>query len=497
LRQVNAVLASRIGELRDGWGGWVVSKRELVGSKLLEELSRHSELERIKQLFSEWQQAQHAPYRRLSFVAATNEVMLRTFGSYSTAWQFLLAISEKYPTVLDVVTAPRKASKSEKAAAAKGDKRDENRNFINWISRQSDSSTFSVWEAAILVHACRARNKDRTDQVIDTLSPYQQYLLEWSALALEGKVVTGPRESNDSGTSHAEWRRTGQIDQAQHRWYDLHQAMTDHHRNTNYWDGVFRDQERAGFVVFRPGLRRNEKLVQTYLSLVDGRKGQGNQGIFSYAHIYRPPAAPAGQVRYVRGLMIPSASVLYLLGVRDATSKVAGSDKIVDFRNPVEVLAIPVTPLVQAPVHVQGLTLTSNQEGRPLLSRVLLRRTFLQNHLDANIGTHDLDELKESLRAIHNAERGEAPSASDDEKKLAEEFKEILECTNNQGELSLCDFRDPDDPAKLISAEDLIARVEEKMKDVFRPDGRTLIDALGSRFDRGRHWRFGSIGTAQ
>lgn len=399
---------------------------------------------------------------RIGLVNAACEYLHRSNRSYRFHWQRYARLAEKHAFLKDV----------------------DERTFRNVLTRQSKSGdTFDVFDAVIVLHLIRDGDAELAGAVDATLTAYQRYLIDWSGKVLRGAETSRPRLCEDPGIGGEATRSASYLE-------TLTAMLEVRNADTSYWDYFYGKSEKAGFVMFRHGLKEKGKIIQTYIN-ISSNKG-GSTGVHTYAHVYLPRRNGERRMRLVRGFAIPTHAVLYLIGFQDTSKSTGDITKMIDLRQPVEMIAIPVTGVNADKARFAGLTLTTNEEGQLLVARTVLRRTSLDTHAGTQAGFYDARQLKDKLTLLHGAEQDEGAQSELSYDDLKLEIDDILSGINNLVDLHIPDLLSGGRDKSLIEGADLLAG----MLAVFKAGGRSgaLSDPEGRAFHRRFHWRLGAIG---
>ena len=358
--------------------------------------------------------------------------------------------------------------------------------FINVMTRQSSKGQkFDVFDVAIVMHEIRdGLDAQSLKKIQDTLTPYQQYLINWSWGVLRGETNSPPRVSDDKGSE-------GVDDFKPQPFLDMFfSVLQKRNKETNYWQYLYAGEDKVGFTLYRHGLNRKSDVIQTYLNI--SSNNATDLGVHTYAHFYKPRRGPKGRLRRISGFAIPTLNALYLVGFQSTLVPTPDLSKSIDLAKAVEVIAIPTAALNDEATRLFCLTLTSNEQGEMVISRCVLRRTPIQHHDKTQPGFYEVDKLGERLGELYKAEAGEEP----DEADLELEIDDILAGINNLVGLQISDFlaagprneKTPFSGAKLL----------DEMVALFGPPSKPseLKDENDRDFSRRLHWRLGGIGRS-
>lgn len=166
----------------------------------------------------------------------------------------------------------------------------------------------------------------------------------------------------------------------------------------------------AHFVVYRASRTRPARLMKSYLAIseprMDGQVGYDLPATFKFVHIYRPPDT-SGVPRVSLGRVLTFEHGVYLIGgQRDETTE----------RRPfqsLKVMALPWLQLNREDKLLSALLLSSNYSGEQIVSRAAMRTTIIGKSDGIELGSVNIDELKDDLVADAVRERAAAEESGE------------------------------------------------------------------------------------
>ena len=446
---------------------------------------------------------------RLALTSVLNELVMHGGGSdhYATAFSLW---EEARKSVTDVAIASHLAV----------GKKTNLRNLLVRLSKRGEQATsIDMFEAAILMEVMIEVGPRVWALVEPTLTPYQKYIRNWSCGVLTGDEREPPRIPQSEGfaeptsTTSSSKESAAQSDEPTTPagfWLPLAQSLHERDNDCHYWPKVFRNptaKGEAGFVLFRPSLNGQRRIVQTYLSIQDRGPGEHT---FVHAYSLGDGAWDVDKPkRLSRGFAVPSNSALFLIGGRAKPGKPNEFLQNVDLSHPMEVIVLPVRALESDPEIFRGITITANEKGRLLVSRIAVRRTVLPSDEDAFSGKFATRELETQLLKLMKAEAQlhvEALPLADLKGRSVEECvaeriqriesrgaksdaHAIRRHMNNYRRPTISTLIDPSQPDAIISGDDMYARLES----VFRNAKGFMRDQDGNRFEPDLHIQMQSL----
>ena len=172
----------------------------------------------------------------------------------------------------------------------------------------------------------------------------------------------------------------------------------------------------AHFVVYRPSRSDPTRLMKSFLAIKpaahDKHFPTGRADVLNFVHVYEPPKDATGKVRrFSLGRVIPMDDGVYLVG---------GQRDDHDLREPfksLKVLALPWESLRRNDTVVHALIMSTNYDGRHLVSKAAVRTTPVVESESLTLGGVYLSDLRADLRedAAVEFKAGREPSVSEEE----------------------------------------------------------------------------------
>lgn len=156
------------------------------------------------------------------------------------------------------------------------------------------------------------------------------------------------------------------------------------------------EDNHAHFVVYRPSLSDPERLMKTFLAI--GPAGQSDlkdsdrKDVHRFTHIYDPPEDSAGHTqRLSLGRVIALSDGVYLLGGQRDEHRARQPFKTL------KIIALPWAALTRRDTVIQALIMSSNYNGRHIVSRAVLRTTPVWQAKQLRLGGVTTADLQADL----------------------------------------------------------------------------------------------------
>lgn len=408
---------------------------------------------------------------RMAITVAALEIVQRVYGGFASAYK-------EYCTLigpLDWLEPPRQ------------------KNFTNFLNRNTMTGDgFDLFEALILIlHTIDENSPAFRERARQTLTPYQKYLVDWGQKVLMSRLYQPPRRSTDEGPSQEASDARAANHRAGYFIGELGRMQHDARLSTLFGDGPAGVNSRATFVCFRTGLAKPTMIVQSFLAILAPSASASE--FHTFAHIYQNLGGGRSE-RISRGILIPSEKNVYLMGFMSAKSPVERDI----CKNTMDLIAIPRVNISETTL-IGGLTLSANSDDKPLVSRIVLRRTPLPTHENSGVDVYPVGDLPTRLAQLHGAEAPSPPPSSSAKSKPAaltipaeavREAETIAERVNNLAEWSLVDLFDEQGLA--YASEHFRRQFSDVFLDVTNKQPR-FHDSLQRPYRESLHRRIGAV----
>lgn len=256
--------------------------------------------------------------------------------------------------------------------------------------------------------------------------------------------------------------------------------------------------------VYRPMRSNPDSLIKSFVAVYDQSGDILEENGFTYTHFYKPQDS-FKKMRFGRGKVIPVRDAIYLVGGQRPHTPLGSPMPY----NSLKIIAIRWADVRQCHSIFPVLIMTTNYEGRLLVSRAAARLTPIDHSDHANLGAVSVSDLQEVLREESDIEKRRImemegiDSSSKDQLlgsfPLTVEFpdfseiaKQIAYFSNNDPntESGWCvpdGFRNS---KKSLTTNDLRSLVGDAVGESGRDP---FVDELGNKYSLWDHTRFGPL----
>jgi hypothetical protein len=240
----------------------------------------------------------------------------------------------------------------------------------------------------------------------------------------------------------------------------------------------------AHFICYRNGASQPHQVLKSFLAI---KAPTASEPHYTFAHYYEVPSL-GEQSRVSRGHVVVLESGAYLVGGHRPLADEVRTDPA----GSLEVIVLPWTDVKVPESLLQAITLTSNYDGEPIVSRMAIRATSVQKYADLSspLDTIELDKLLSSIESDFSDEEktGKSPFTRTSPQM---QLRRILSFTNNiSGRDTALTFRLIGSPGEKA------LDVQQVLDDTFgtEEDPRYVADELADfKFDFWRDVRFGPL----
>jgi len=219
------------------------------------------------------------------------------------------------------------------------------------------------------------------------------------------------------------------------------QGLYDAHKTPKLPDESFGDN-CAHFILYRSRRSKPVDLMKSFLVIKPLVKNAQDDRVQHYPtfHVYQAPRNLGGSAWGTPGRVLPLKSGLFIVGGQHARELEPRTGRVNDAGAPfraLEMIFLPWGGFDSAPI-AGGIIMSVNRDGDPLVGRICVRPTLIQNALDARIGSVPVAGLAEDIAADREAEEKAAALATNiDGSNFLDIYTRFDAGTGGEGERTL------------------------------------------------------------
>lgn len=177
-------------------------------------------------------------------------------------------------------------------------------------------------------------------------------------------------------------------------------------------------------IIYRPMKKGADQFIKTFAAIYDRSDGYLDENGFTYSHFYKPPHQD-GEMRFSRGKVLPLGDAVYLTGGQRPLSDLKGP---IPFKS-LKTICIRWSDIEKKHTVFPLLVLTTNYDGKVLVSRAAARLTPIDKSDDSGLGFTTVARFEEQLREDSERELNWISQNNNFDDKKREQLMEVFPLT--------------------------------------------------------------------